>query len=187
VAVSSFSRGLAALLGLVLLGGCGGAKTIATSSSTVTPLTLSAALRVCRSSDAHLRLKPEAGKASVLVPANPVGAVICRYWARDERPPNRLAEGFDVGKDGARRLTSELDALQPFATSPVSSCPGGMGGRSVVFVFNYVDGTHASDLLIRSGCVPVTNGHIVREGLGLPANNEAHWPDEGLLTATGDR
>ncbi len=34
--------------------------------------------------------------------------------------------------------------------------------------------------IVRSGCIPVSNGHLLeRFGDGLPLG--AHWPDEGVL------
>ncbi len=61
------------------------------------------------------------------------------------------------------------------------SCPE-FGGRSELFIFRYPDGSTARVRLVLDGCIPVTNGRVVREGLGLHFGaGELHWPDEGLL------
>jgi hypothetical protein len=75
------------------------------------------------------------------------------------------------------RLAAHLDALPRFPTDPAPSCPA-FGSRSDVMYFHY---PHASDdpvRIKREGCVPVTNGRMVRIGLSLL---DHHWPDEGLL------
>lgn len=182
--VRPLPRRSAVVLGAAVLAGCGGgSKGSDTTSQPAVKLTLGVARRDCPPSDADIQLKPEPSKATVLAPADPIAAVICRYRARRERQPNRLAGALHVGSDQAKRLAVRLDALKPFASGPVSSCPM-LGGRSILVVFSYADGTRASDLLVHSGCVPVSNGHIVREGLGL-GTAEGHWPDEGLLPTPG--
>ncbi len=114
------------------------------------------------------------------MPVHPTGALICRYWGLND-PGHRIARfagRLTVKSTGVLdHLTARLDALPPFPSNPVPSCPT-FGGRSDLIFFHY---RHVSDdpvLISRDGCIPVSNGRLVRFGLSLPYG---HWPDEGLL------
>ncbi len=118
---------------------------------------------------------------SVLVPGRPTGLLVCRFAALDNPGvPGALAGAVSVVRDHAiRRLAGELDALRPPPGD--ASCPT-FGGRAELFVFRYSPSRTARVLLRMEGCIPVTNGRIVRDGLGLRlAAGEVHWPDESLL------
>lgn len=117
----------------------------------------------------------------VLVPAHPTGVLICRYTSTEALGLQGISAGAlsVVRPDVIDHLTSELDALRPLSGG--LSCPT-FGGRSELFVFRYPGGSTARVLLRMEGCIPVTNGRVVRDGLGLHfAGGAVHWPDEGLL------
>jgi hypothetical protein len=168
----------------ILLGaasGCGG-QAHATSSMATTrvPLETVAHHRRCPASDARLEASPEPATATVLVPAHPTGALICRYWGMSD-PGHREASlaGTLTIPDAvvAEHLALRLDALPPFPTDPAPSCPA-FGGRSVVIFFHYHRASDDPVRIKREGCVPVSNGRLLRIGLSLPGR---HWPDEGLV------
>ncbi len=117
----------------------------------------------------------------MLVPGHPTAVLICRYTALEDLGLRGTSAGAlsVVRPDVTDRLAGAFDALPPLVRG--RSCPV-FGGRSELFVFRYTGGRTARVLLRMEGCVPVTNGRVVRDGLGLHlAAGEAHWPDEGLL------
>jgi hypothetical protein len=116
------------------------------------------------------------------VPDHPTDVLICRYWGFSEGRTARSLAGARrvVRQDVTSYLASELDALGP-PPKVAQSCPE-FGGRSDLFIFRYPSGGTARVLLILASCIPVTNGRVVRDGLGLRFRaGELHWPDEGLL------
>ena len=118
----------------------------------------------------------------MLVPDHPTDVLICRYWGfREGHTGESLAGARRVLRhDVTSYLASELDALGP-VPKVARSCPQ-FGGRSELFIFRYPDGGTARVLLIMAGCIPVTNGRVLRDGLDLRFRaGELHWPDEGLL------
>jgi hypothetical protein len=163
------------------------------------PLAVSAPSRLCPPSDAQPRLILSRSAGDVLVPGNPISALICRYWGRSGvmPEPEDLHAGVIYGEHGhierslaqarqvvrqdiTRRLARELDALQPI--SPHANCDEVLGGRSELFVFHYRGVREARVLIVLENCVPVGNGRIVRAGLGLGRGDGwAHWVDEAML------
>jgi hypothetical protein len=135
----------------------------------------------CPVRDAVVKASPDPSTASVLVPPRPAGALICRYWGLDDRGHRAagLAGERSVG-DGASlaHLVGRLDALPPFPTQPAPSCPA-LGGRSEVIYFHYVGAADDPVRIEHQGCVAVSNGRVVRDGLALPAGR--HWQDEALI------
>jgi hypothetical protein len=160
--------------------GCG-AQTRAMSSASTGGSRSATQVRVvhrCPSRPAPVEASPEPTTASVLVPAHPSGALICRCWGINEsaRHEATLAGAFSIGQETALdRLAARLDALPPFPRHSMS-CPT-FGGRSDLIFFHYRDGSDDPVRITRAGCVPVTNGRLLRTGLSLPYG---HWPDDGL-------
>jgi hypothetical protein len=150
-------------------------------SAPSTPLAVSAPRRLCLPRDLALRPVKDTSPTLVLVPGHPTGVLLCRYTSTQAAGLQGVSAGAlsVVRPDVIDRLTSEFDALRPLSRG--RSCPA-FGGRSELFVFRYGGGSTARVLLRMEGCIPVTNGRVVRDGLGLHlAGGEVHWPDEGLL------
>jgi hypothetical protein len=164
-----FSAPLAAAL--LLLGGCG-AQTRTARVAIHDPS--------CPSSDGHVQPSPDPRTAGVLVPAGPIGALVCRYWGRGDFGADwALAGARDVrASSRLNRLVRELDALRPVGL-PVASC-GVLGGRSVLILFHYPRASDDPVRILRDSCTFVGNGRVpVRYGDSLPSGE--HWPDERLL------
>jgi hypothetical protein len=186
-------RGIAAVAAIaVLTSGCG--STRLTAPAAKTPLSLSASPRLCPASDAKPRLVLDRSAGKMLVPGHPTSALFCRYWGGGlEDLHGRVAEGEDghaarslagarqvVRQDLTSYLASELDALPPI--DPHANCDEVLGGRSELIVFRYHGASEARVLIVLRNCVPVSNGRIVRYGLGMGhGNGESHWLDEKLL------
>ena len=159
---------------------CGRQAQATTSASTRhAPLEAVAHHRHCPASDARAEASPELTTASVLVPAHPTGALICRYWGLSDPGHHEasLAGTLTANAGVADRLAVQLDALPPLASKPAPSCPS-FGGRSDVIFFHYPRASDDPVRIKREACVPVSNGRLLRTGLSLPYR---HWPDEGLL------
>jgi hypothetical protein len=193
-------RGAVAVAVLAILAsGCGKAATVTAPSAEI-PLSVPASPRLCPPTDAAAAFPLLSKTATdVLVPGHPAGALICRYWGRSGRVPEpederaRIREGEHghpvstiaearrvVRQDVTSYLTSELDALRPI--SPRANCDEILGGRSDLIIFLYRAGTQARVRITRAGCIPVTNGRIVRGALGVGhGTGEEHWVDEALL------
>ncbi|MGA8364609.1 MAG: hypothetical protein WB709_08815 [Solirubrobacteraceae bacterium] len=166
---------------------CGGSTASTARSASPAPLAMSVARHLCPQSLVRVNreMAPPRVLAKsatpVLVPGRPTGLLVCRFAALDNLGvPGALAGAVSVAReDVIRRLASEFDALRPMPRH--ASCPT-FGGRSELFVFRYPASSTARVLLRMEGCIPITNGRIVRDGLGLHlAGGEVHWPDESLL------
>jgi hypothetical protein len=134
--------------------------------------------RHCPINDNQAEASPVPRTASVLVPGHPTSALICRYWGLNDPGHRRAGLAGTLSIDNAvavDRVALRLDALPPFHTAP--SCPT-FGGRSAVIFFHYRRADDDPVRIKREGCVPVSNGRLLRVGLSLPYG---HWPDEGLL------
>jgi len=175
-------RPIVGLLAITLGASSCGRQAQATTSASTThaPLEAVAHHRHCPASDARAEASPEPTTASVLVPAHPTGALICRYWGLSDSGHREasLAGTLTVHKAVvADHLAIRLDALPPSPSKPVPSCPS-FGGRSDVIFFHYHRASDDPVRIKREACVPVSNGRLLRAGLSLPYR---HWPDEGLL------
>jgi hypothetical protein len=159
--------------------GCGG-KSNSTSSSRHAVVHRSCPLR-----DLTFRPGTDPRTATVLVPAQPIGVLVCRYWGRHD--PGRygtLAGHRYVAEDSKLAgLVAKLDTLKPFPIATgghAVSCPV-FGGRSVLLLFQYRDASDDPVQISNGGCVTVSNGRppdLWDDGeLGLGE----HWPDEGVL------
>lgn len=175
-------RAIVSLLAITLGASSCGKQAHATTSALAAhaPLEAVAHHQRCPGSDAHAEASPEPITASVLVPAHPTSALICRYWGLSD-PGHReasLAKTLSVHNAVvADHLAERLDALPPFPRKRASSCPS-FGGRSDVIFFHYRLASDDPVRIKREACVPVSNGRLLRAGLSLPYR---HWPDEGLL------
>lgn len=125
--------------------------------------------------------------ATSLVPDSPRLALVCRYIPPPLGRPHRVFSlaGQRWATDPARveRLARLLDRLPPIG-NVATSCPA-LGGRTDLIVFVYPGREPVSVRIEYRDCIPVTNGRVVRHGLGLPFRESVHWPDEGLLSGTG--
>jgi hypothetical protein len=176
-----------ALLAIMLAvsSGCGGQAQATTPASTTRSRTTHAPLEAvahhhrCPSNDARAEASPDLRTANVLVPAHPAGALICRYWGLNDPGHHDASLAGTLSIHNATvidHLAARLDALPPFPRTLVS-CPT-FGGRSDVIFFHYRDDSDDPVRIKRDGCVPVSNGRLLRSGLSLPYG---HWPDDGLL------
>lgn len=175
---SRASLGIALLVLALGCASCGGSTT---STSSAVQLVVSTLRHSCPSSDIAPRRVLAKSATRVLVPGHPTGLLICRYTSLENiGRPGSLAGGLSVVRpDAISRLASEFDALPPLTHG--RNCPT-FGGRSELFIFRYQGASTERVLLRMEGCIPVTNGRVVRDGLGLHfAGGEAHWPDESLL------
>jgi hypothetical protein len=186
-------RGIAVVVATAILtSGCG--STRSTAPAAKTPLSLPSSTRLCPASDAKPRLVLDRLAGRVLVPGHPTSALFCRYWGGGlEDLHDRVAEGEDghaarslagarqvVRQDLTSYLAGELDALRPIGRN--ANCDEVLGGRSELVVFRYRGAGEARVLIVLINCVPVSNGRIVRYGLGMGhGNGESHWLDEKLL------
>jgi hypothetical protein len=66
------------------------------------------------------------------------------------------------------------------AISPRANCDEALGDRSELILLRYQHRREARVRISMEGCIPVTNGRIVRGALGR-LGNAPHWPDEGLV------
>jgi hypothetical protein len=90
-------------------------------------------------------------------------------------------EALSVGRSAVTsHLASDFDSLPPHR--PQGHCPE-VGERSELFIFRYPNANTARVRLLMTKCILVTNGWVVREGLGLHFSlpREIRWADEGLL------
>ena len=109
--------------------------------------------------------------ATVVLPVQPTGALVCRYWGRHDpgRPWTLAGHRYVAGDSKLDGLVAKLDALKPFPISPAVSCPA-FGGRSVLLLFQYRDESDDPVRIDRGGCVHVSNGRLPvlwGEGLSL--------------------
>jgi hypothetical protein len=117
----------------------------------------------------------------VLIPGEPAAVLVCRYWGRHDAGASQSLAGQRQVPNGAklRSFVRELNALPPIPKDPPPSCPV-FGGRSLLLLFRYRDAPDDPVLILRSGCTPVSNGHL-RERFGEALVLGEHWPDEGVL------
>jgi hypothetical protein len=139
--------------------------------------------RLCPRRNAPLKVSSDPATARELVPAQPAGALICRYWGSNDSGHGKLsfAEAMSVASTTVLdHMVALLDALPTYVeTHPYGTCPV-LGGRSDLIIFSYRDGRRDPVRILKECRVPVSNGRVVKVGLGIgPA--EGHWPDEGLL------
>jgi|ERR1700722_12719723 hypothetical protein len=173
-----------AALGLVV---CGCGSMAQRRPSSATPPAVPVARDRCPQNDQGRSVLLGRSAGEVLVPGRPTSALLCRYWGGaagladtgDGHPSHSLAEALQIVRpDVTSYLAEGLNSLSPI--SPRANCDEVVGDRSDLIVFHY-RGTQEARVRISSvGCVPVTNGRVVREGLGHLGGG-VHWPDEGLL------
>jgi hypothetical protein len=137
--------------------------------------------RRCPTNDQTFAPSRDPLTAKVLVPAESIGVLVCRYWgSRDTGRRWTTAEQRYV-PTGARvqRFVAKLNRLPPIPTSPPASCPE-FGGRSVLLIFRYARRDDDPVRVLRKTCTSVSNGHIVNRW-GLDLFEGEHWPEEGLI------
>ena len=128
-------------------------------------------------------LDPRTASAASLVPDDPKLALICRYVPPPVRRPGGFSHAGDrwaTDSSRVRLLAHLLDQLPPIGKI-ATSCPESGGGRTDLIVFVYPARQPTRVRIERRACIPVTNGRVVRYGLGLPFREPSHWPDEGLI------
>jgi hypothetical protein len=174
-----------ALLAMTLAAsGCGGpGHAVGSASGKHEALEEASDGRLCLRRNAPLKASSDPATARELVPAQPVGALICRYWGSNDSGHSQLslAKAMSVASTTALdHMVALLDALPSYVRNPpFGTCPV-LGGRSDLIIFRYRDGRRDPVRILKECRVPVSNGRVVKEGLGIgPA--EGHWPDEGLL------
>jgi len=174
-----------ALLAVTLTAsGCGGpGHAIGSASGKHVALEEASDGRLCPRRNVRLEASSDPATTSVLVPAQPAGALICRYWGSHDSGHSKLsfAEAMSVASTTALdHMVALLNALPTYVeTHPLGTCPV-LGGRSDLIIFRYRDGRRDPVRILKECRVPVSNGRVVKVGLRIgPA--EGHWPDEGLL------
>jgi hypothetical protein len=170
-----------ALMIVALFGAAGAINGCAGKSNSTGSSREAVVHRLCPRRDLTYRPSTDPRTATVLVPAKPVGVLICRYWGRHDtgRPETLAGHGYVAEGSKLAGLVAKLDALKPFPIAPPPSCPA-FGGRSVLLLFQYREASDDPVRIVRGGCVTVSNGRppdLWGEGLSLGE----HWPDEGLL------
>jgi hypothetical protein len=164
---------------LLLALGCAGCGQ-ASSSRTGAPLAVSASRHLCPTRDLKSEVLDKAGTL-VLVPGHPSALLICRYGSLEQLGlPGALAGALSVRSPSAvDHLATEFDALRHLVPGP--RCPRFVG-RSELFIFRYPNARPVPVRLSMDGCIPVTNGRVVRDGRSLHlAGGAEHWPDQSLL------
>jgi hypothetical protein len=137
--------------------------------------------RSCPLRDLTFRPSTDSRTATVLVPAQPNGVLICRYWGRHDTGRRGTLAGhrYVAGGSNLAGLVAKLDSLKLFPTAPAPSCQA-FGGRSVLLLLQYPDASDDPVRIGREGCVRVSNGRLpVLWGEALSLGE--HWSDEGLL------
>jgi len=135
--------------------------------------------RSCPPRDLTFRPSTDPRTATVLVPAQPVDVLVCRYWGRHDTGRHGTLAGhrYVAGASKLAGLVATLNALKPFPTVPVS-CPV-FGGRSVLLLFRYRGTSDDPVRIVRAGCVYVGNGRPPDRWDDGELGE--HWPDEGVL------
>jgi hypothetical protein len=139
--------------------------------------------RSCPPRDRSFPPSADPRTATVVVPAQPVGVLICRYWGRHDisrRAWTLAGHRYVVEDPKLNRLGAQLNALKPFPTSRAVSCPE-FGGRSVLLIFRYRDASDDPVRVLRAGCVSVSNGRLPDLWDDGEVNLGEHWPDEGVV------
>lgn len=141
--------------------------------------------RSCPQQDEHNAPSTYPATRTVLVPGRPIAALVCRYWGSDDLGRSGTLAGQRYVANTAKVVSFalKLDALRP-PRLPLGrlNCDEVLGGRSVVFLFQYRSAPDDLVRIVREGCIPVSNGHrqAGRFALGRLDLGE-HWLDEGLL------
>jgi hypothetical protein len=119
---------------------------------------------------------------TTLVAGHPTTALICRYvrpLARGSLAHYHVVDALRVSRETTvEHMVRKLDALPAYPSHPAPSCPAS-GDRSDLIIFGYRAGGEARVTITEGACAPVSNGRLVRFGLGLVGRD--HWPDEALL------
>ena len=121
---------------------------------------------------------------TTLVAGHPTTVLICRYvrpLARGSLAHYHVVGALRVSREArVEQMVRKLDALPAYPSHPEPSCPAS-GDRSDLIIFRYRAAGEARVTITKGGCSPVSNGRLVRFGLGVVGGD--HWPDEALLTA----
>lgn len=135
--------------------------------------------RGCPRNDRDFAPSPDPATHDVLVPDHPIAVLVCRYWGEGDSGPQGVlaAQRYVTVNMKLQAFVRKLNTLRPIPQA--ASCPV-FGGRSVLLLFRYRDAADDPVRIVRSGCIPVSNGHLLdRDGEGLGLGD--HWPDEGVL------
>jgi hypothetical protein len=89
-----------------------------------------------------------------LVPANPVGGLICRY-----SPDRSLYAGVDLATSDAVRLAVVIDAISTAAPQGTFHCPASDDSASII-AFSYAGRADVDLWFSDSGCETLDNGRI---------------------------
>jgi hypothetical protein len=137
--------------------------------------------RTCPPRDLTFASSPEVATRTVLVPGDPEAVLVCRYWGRRDTGRSQSLAGERQVLSGVklRSFVRRLNALPPIPKDPPPSCPV-FDGRSLLLLFRYHEAPDDPVQIVRSGCTPVSNGHL-RERFGEGLVLGSHWPDEGVL------
>jgi hypothetical protein len=167
------------LLALGAVTGCGAQEPSSSTAPAKHPPSGALTYARCPPRDRRLLPSDDPRTSTVLVPAAPTGALVCRYWgSQDVGRRWTLAGGRYVAAPLLGRLVARLNRLDRIPNAPARSCPV-FGGRSVLLLFRYRGASDDPVRILRVGCVEVSNGRVERWGESLPLGE--HWPDEGLL------
>jgi hypothetical protein len=128
------------------------------------------AYRSCPLTDRHELTSTTAGAARKLVPNGARQVLLCRYGGLNAGAERmRLVKSrLVVDHATVALLAEEFDALQPFPSGAMS-CPADFGAK-IVAIFRYLPKPKSDDPVTvgQSGCMPVTNGHLIRWAATAP-------------------
>jgi len=168
------------LVALILAcAGCGSASGRSTQSSTSLSDAVQTPDSLCPPTPSVYR---RTSSLTTLVAGHPTTALICRYvrpLVRGSIAHYHAVGALRVSRDTVvDQMVRKLDALPAYPSHPTPSCPTS-SDRSDLIIFKYRAGGEARVTIMKGGCSPVSNGRLVRFGLGLVGGD--HWPDEALL------
>ena len=100
---------------------------------------------------------PSADLSNALVPGQPAGAIICRYYGNNEKPEaaGSLARSKTIAGDQARQFGAELNA--GIRQDALIDCPSD-DGTSVRVIFTYAGGRTLTVQAELGGCGFANNG-----------------------------
>lgn len=126
--------------------------------------------RTCPARDVRQLTSTTSGANRQLVPSGSRQVLICRYGGLDAGAARmRLVSSRRVvDQSTAAHLAKEFDALHRFRNGSYS-CPADFGAK-IIAIFHYLPAPKSDDPVSVdiSGCMPVTNGHLIRTAMLSP-------------------
>lgn len=107
-----------------------------------------------------------------LVPPNPIGGLICRYWStipqpEDSKSPGSLYLAVVLAPAVAANLATVIDAISTAPPRGTVACPSDDGSASII-AFAYASRPDVDLWFHDSGCATLDNGRIGAFEVGNP-------------------